>query len=411
MGTSASSLAIGDCAMCVKRRGTGDPPEDPEQENTLEVEALRERVLTTVFFDACDEPTGSVPLGRLPEDLSRSFSVDEMGEIEAFRQKYMDADKLSPNTAPEPEESQTTHTNGCHARESRTRFYTLEEANVLGLNCDTVRALQDRVKKAVNKIPQDTENPQDSSQVVSDNIPRPWGVPGAAGSGDANAWCSSEPSSYIVRGPKYLSDRKKCSFSSALGDLVSCDLFMSPTDIPRVAESTAAGTVHRLRQAGEKRQLILLNFRIVPLHFVCVFAVHELVKDDAFVSKNASALIHRFISSMSDDDRRKKLKVIPRVHNGPWLVRKALGENTPAIFGKNVPCTYHSGPDYLEVSVAVAASATAQRVARVLVYAAKAVDVELAILVEGQEADDLPEHLLSTVRIRHPDIGSLRTVS
>merc|ERR1712216_616490 len=142
--------------------------------------------------------------------------------------------------------------------------------------------------------------------------------------------------SFAVRGPTYFVDRKKHSYPSAVGELLVIDLFMSATDIQRVAESPAAGTVQRIRQAGEKRQLLILNFRIVPLHFVAVFAINPEGSGEA-VSKNSSRLVHRFMTEMTDEERRHKLKLIPRVQRGPWLVRKALGENTPTLFAKNVP--------------------------------------------------------------------------
>ena len=52
-------------------------------------------------------------------------------------------------------------------------------------------------------------------------------------------------------------------------------------DTPCVSASAAAGTIHRLRRAGETRKLFVMNFRVVPLHVVVVWALPARPKDGA----------------------------------------------------------------------------------------------------------------------------------
>lgn len=244
-----------------------------------------------------------------------------------------------------------------------------------------------------------------------EEIAGPWGVSTTRG-GELNAWSDIDPSSFNVRGPDYFTSRKKVSCSGAVCELLVVDLFMCKDDISCVSRCSAAGTVQRLRLAGEKRRLILLNFRIVPLHFVIVWALPQPARNQENLvnpADPAEALIAAFMG-MTNQERSQRLKVIPRVRQGPWLARKAVGE-TPALLGKNVPCEYYESADDFEISVGVASSGAAQKICRVLVYAAKAVDIELAVLIESKTDEELPEKLIGGFRVRHPDISTLRTVT
>lgn len=226
---------------------------------------------------------------------------------------------------------------------------------------------------------------------------------GARG-GAENSWCSIDARSYKVRDKRYLEDRIKNASGQAMCALVAVDLFESETDVVQVAHCPEVGTVHRLRARGEQRRLLLLNFRVVPLHFVIVWAV-----PDDLGSSPAQLLMEKFMTTMSTRERNRRLKVIPNVLDGPWVARKTTGSR-PAILGKNIPIDYFSGDRCLEVSINIGVSALGSRVARVMKFAIKRVNMEMAFVIEGQAEAELPERVFGGYRLQYPDIGTARPV-
>jgi len=234
-----------------------------------------------------------------------------------------------------------------------------------------------------------------------------WGNVGVRG-GDQNSWDEADGTSFQVRGPTYSLDRKKVRSQSPLGELVVVDLFESEVDVERLATCGAAGTLQRIRASGESRRLLVLNFRVVPMHLVIVFALpaHGTEKDGA-----ALDLLNRFVGGeMEDDERDGRLKVIPRVVRGPWVAKGLLGE-TPAVLGKTIPVQYFAGDGAFEVSIQCTASSIARRIVRVLRPASSMLTLELAFVIQGNGEGELPEQVLGSFRLTSPDVATLRNVS
>jgi hypothetical protein len=99
-----------------------------------------------------------------------------------------------------------------------------------------------------------------------------------------------------------------------------------------------------LVQVAAERGLFTLAFNVqVPAatHYSMVFY---------FVASNApqqGSLLQRFVDG-DDNFRNSRLKLIPLVPKGSWIVRQSVG-STPCILGKAVDCSYYRGPNYLEV--------------------------------------------------------------
>mmetsp|Transcript_65006 Transcript_65006/g.188485 ORF Transcript_65006/g.188485 Transcript_65006/m.188485 type:complete len:355 (-) Transcript_65006:137-1201(-) len=235
----------------------------------------------------------------------------------------------------------------------------------------------------------------------------PWGVSSEKGNGEKNAWGDVDCTKYAVRGPTYLWNRHKLNSLGSLAELCVVDLFISGIDIPSASTHAGAKTVQRLRRAGEKRRLFVLNFRLVPLHLVVVWALPNTAGGG---DSPAAALLERFFGEMSDEERSKRLKVIPKILVGPWVVRRLVGENHPAILGRQIPVDYYTAEGVLEASVGVASSSAAQRVAKTMLRAGSALALELVLLVEGQTEAELPEQALGGFSIYHADLTQLREV-
>mmetsp|Transcript_78807 Transcript_78807/g.219075 ORF Transcript_78807/g.219075 Transcript_78807/m.219075 type:complete len:334 (-) Transcript_78807:72-1073(-) len=274
-----------------------------------------------------------------------------------------------------------------------TRYYTADELDTIVSFKEQFLSCRDILAAA---------RPRDLSIDLG-----PWGQPGVMG-GERNAWDSIDMTSFKVRGPTYAADRRKIASEVPGIELIVVDLFEAPGgDIAHAAASDAAGTVERVRRRGETRRLLLVNFRITPLQLVAVWALPEVDNGDQHA---AAALLERFIGDgMDDEERRKRLKLIPRVVDGPFVVRRLLGE-TPAIVGKQVPLEFYSTGTEFEVSVCIGASSVGRRVSGVLKRASTAVVVELAFVLEAWSAMELPERILGGFRITYADLVSLRAV-
>lgn len=234
----------------------------------------------------------------------------------------------------------------------------------------------------------------------------PWGNPSARG-GETNAWDTIDASSYMVRGPNYLQNKVKVGSNEGLGELVVVDMFHTSRDIPFVSSCSAAGTVRRLRDAGETRRLLLLNFRCMPIHLVLVWAVDSMDEDNRSPSRE---LLERFMSSMDDEEMKTRMKIIPRPLDMPWILKRCLGE-TPAIIGKQIPLEFLRCGTDLEVGINVVSSPAAERILRVLSSATSKLNLELAVVLESKHAEELPEQLIGGFRVAYPDLETSRLVT
>ena len=110
------------------------------------------------------------------------------------------------------------------------------------------------------------------------------------------------------------------------------------------------------------------------------------------------------LSFLWQEYRNQRLKLIPRVVDGPWMVKKMVG-STPALIGTKLPVTYNGSlsENYLEICLDVTKGpAFGNTVANTVVGKADLVTVDLGFVIEGQEEDGhLPEQMLGLFRLHH----------
>ncbi|EYU24300.1 hypothetical protein MIMGU_mgv1a010999mg [Erythranthe guttata] len=82
-----------------------------------------------------------------------------------------------------------------------------------------------------------------------------------------------------------------------------------------------------------------------------------------------------------DEFRNSRLKLIPSVPKGSWIVRQSVG-STPCLLGKAVDCNYIRGPTYLEVDVDIGSSTVANGVLGLVVGVITSLVVDMAFLVQ-----------------------------
>ena len=124
---------------------------------------------------------------------------------------------------------------------------------------------------------------------------------------------------------------------------------------------------------------------------------------------HVATLIERFRSG-DDKFRNARFKLIAKIVDGPWLVRKTV-PSKPAILGKTVPLLFPSGAakgtknGYFGVDVDTTRSSAANRVLSVVKGNAPALVTDLAFLIEAQGDDELPEMCLGSGRISHIELS------
>ncbi|EPS61106.1 hypothetical protein M569_13695, partial [Genlisea aurea] len=120
------------------------------------------------------------------------------------------------------------------------------------------------------------------------------------------------------------------------------------------------------------------------------------------------SLLQRFVDG-DDEFRNSRLKLIPSVPKGSWIVRQSVG-STPCLLGKAVDCNYIRGPNYLEIDVDIGSSTVANGVLGLVIGVITSLVVDMAFLIQAlfraNTTEELPERLLGAVRVSHVELKS-----
>lgn len=195
-------------------------------------------------------------------------------------------------------------------------------------------------------------------------------------------------------------DGKKAS-SAHGSDLLAVELFRSTSPVFHVA----ARPDSPVPSLSQRTASALESVFIVNLLFPAADGFYQLVLYFGIVEETgapsaAARLLERFRNAPSDAFRNKRLKIVPSVVEGPWLVQQAVGTRA-AILGKTLRQRFYRGDGYMEVDVDCNSSPAAGRVVSLVKSYARSLVVDLAFVIEAQTADELPERVLGCGRIMH----------
>jgi hypothetical protein len=191
-------------------------------------------------------------------------------------------------------------------------------------------------------------------------------------------------------------------------DLVSCEktiyggLCAHPTE--RVQQA-----LKRERETGVKElppfvfavNLVVPGPNAVTYHQVAYFGIDNMQE----IEQGTTAfgrLMNKFIFGGSDEFRNKTFKLIPRIVEGNFVVRKAVGSK-PSILGKKIKQYYVRGDRYFEIIVDIASDPVAQRIVKLALGYAKTLVVDMMYLLEGTHGVLLPERIFGGVRMKNVD--------
>merc|ERR1711935_339310 len=118
----------------------------------------------------------------------------------------------------------------------------------------------------------------------------------------------------------------------------------------------------------------------------------------------------KFIFGNSDSYRNKTFKLIPRIVEGNYMVRKGVGSR-PAVMGKKIKQYFMRGgavngegdDRYFEIIVDIASDPIAKRITKLCLGFIKTIVVDMMFALEGYDESTLPERIFGGATIRNID--------
>uniref|UniRef100_A0A6N2K169 START domain-containing protein n=1 Tax=Salix viminalis TaxID=40686 RepID=A0A6N2K169_SALVM len=210
-----------------------------------------------------------------------------------------------------------------------------------------------------------------------------------------DCWRISDGNNFRVRSKHFCFDKSKVHAGKHLLDLVAVDWFKDTKRMDHVVRRQGCAA-----QVASEKGLFSVVFNLqVPAstHYSMVFyfVTREIVP---------GSLLQRFVDG-DDEFRNSRLKLIPSVPKGSWIVRQSVG-STPCLLGKAVDCNYIRGPNYLEVDVDIGSSTVANGVLGLVIGVITSLVVDMAFLVQANATEELPERLIGAVRVSHIELSS-----
>ncbi|GMH56196.1 hypothetical protein TrLO_g5426 [Triparma laevis f. longispina] len=239
-----------------------------------------------------------------------------------------------------------------------------------------------------------------------------------------NCWSEPHAMNFRCRAENYLGSGLKTASRSSLFGVVGVDSFKSDKPVHSIMERPHS-FLQRFREAvmqmnasrEARRDTILRVPFLLAFNFVLPWGslVIYCTRPSAPVNKESPAemLWEKFLRTEHGDFRRSRLKMIPSVGKGPWVVKKLVG-GKPAIIGHKVPVTFHGNKrlNFLEVEIDVSGGGTfANSIAHSVMGKSEDVTVDLAFVIEGQNEEELPEKLLAVVRLHELRMGLAPTIT
>jgi len=241
-------------------------------------------------------------------------------------------------------------------------------------------------------------------------------LPGPMMVGAEHAWGEPSAGLFKVRGIDYFDDKKKVASGESLYRLMAVDFEEGPvgTDFSN-ASTTMASPARRFQALHDSMEgpnapafVFVINFLFKfssdKVGHMCFYFVRRDDKIDDPASRLDEYLVSEALDNPAGEKRRTGcFKVIPAVREGPWLVKKALGSEKPAIIAKKIKPGIFRGVRMLELVFDTTTSTAGNSVIGSIKGPLKGLVIDLAFVWEGKIKEYLPERILGAVRMSHLD--------
>ena len=211
----------------------------------------------------------------------------------------------------------------------------------------------------------------------------------------SNGWASPPGDAFMVRGPDYFSTRVK---------IPAGECVLKPLGFDWIKSSVKIGEI--LNHPNSRvRKVVDAEFSASDKPFLWAFNLQVPTKDNYsavayFTTKEAIAegsLMDKFLKG-DDAFRNSRLKMIANIVRGPWIVKKAVGEQAICIIGRALSCKYCVTENFIEVDIDIGSSMVASAIVHLAFGYISTLTVDLAFLIESQAESELPEKLLGAFR-------------
>uniref|UniRef100_A0A7R9WXB0 Protein ENHANCED DISEASE RESISTANCE 2 C-terminal domain-containing protein n=1 Tax=Craspedostauros australis TaxID=1486917 RepID=A0A7R9WXB0_9STRA len=233
---------------------------------------------------------------------------------------------------------------------------------------------------------------------------------------DTNCWSEPSVSIFRVRGPNYLHDKKKIQSGNYLLRARGCDLFLS--DDPQkciIGENIKGVLGGSLRKAPSFLVRftfpwgVLVQYFEVPAKLADFMDPNKAVETSMNDFSPAEATLAKWLAG-DDAYKNERLKLIPYVAEGPWIVRQMV-TGKPAIIGKKLPIKYSYMPGtgasqagFLVADLDIGnSSSTAKRIVSVCRRYMSSLTVDIGFVIQANEPEELPEQMMGSIRIHRAD--------
>ncbi|KAL8166842.1 hypothetical protein V2J09_008341 [Rumex salicifolius] len=251
--------------------------------------------------------------------------------------------------------------------------------------------------KAPNLGDQEKVENQEGSQVEEINKSYGSTLPEDPNCALACSWAVSNPSLFLIRGDTYFIDQKKVKAKETLMELIGVDWLKSDKREDDLA-GRPGSVVQKYADQGGPEFFIVINIQ-VPGATMYSLALYYMTNTPLEENK----LLDRFVNGDAAF-RNSKLKLIPYVSKGSWIVKQTVGKKA-CLVGQALDIHYFNGKNYLEVAIDVGSSSVAKGVVSLVLGYLTNLVIEMAFLVQADDADEFPECLLGTCRLNHLDVA------
>ncbi|KAH9619455.1 hypothetical protein KSS87_006094 [Heliosperma pusillum] len=210
-----------------------------------------------------------------------------------------------------------------------------------------------------------------------------------------NGWASPSGDIFMVRGPEYFSNRVKIPGGEYLLKPLGFDWIKGSSKISEVLNDPN----NRVRKVldnefpeGNKPFVWAFNLQVPGkdnYSAIAYFVTQEPFPEDS--------VVNQFLKG-DDYLRNSRLKLIANIVKGPWLVKRAVGEQAICVIGRALSCKYCLGENFLEVDIDIGSSVVANAIVHLAFGYITSLTVDLAFLIESQTEVELPERILGAFR-------------
>lgn len=225
---------------------------------------------------------------------------------------------------------------------------------------------------------------------------------------DESLFSEAEATDFHLRSKTYLENRVKEPVCATMFELVHVEIIQSADkkDLCHVSQNPRS-VLHLLAShlpSSDKGgpSLFVVNYLVAGSPFISMVCYYTKKQT---TTPQFERLWHQFLTG-EDAFRNARLKLMPLISTGPWLIKKAVGKR-PVIIANALQVTYYTGPSYIEAVIDTSSDLVAHKITALCRSHIKSLVVNLGVMLEAQSVAELPEMLLGTVCVKHVNLAAL----